>query len=307
MKNMDDSMAYPGGSAVDLPAWKNAVSTVSAVILALLFASAGVWKIVDPIDWSARLAQMKVPGGLALPFTLALGISETVAAVLLIVPRFRRWGAWLTGLLLVAFMAYVAWNYEALTGADCSCFPWLKRTIGPGFFYSDALMLVAAVLAGWWAQRSRNVRGALLVLASVTVFAGVSYGVAAARQTGAEAPETITVAGESFNLREGKVLLYFFDPECMHCFQAAQEMSKHTWQAKVVAIPTRVPQFAQGFLNDTGLEAPISSDLELLKKTFPFGDAPYAVAIENGRQKAAMAIFDGRQPTATLRELGFIE
>lgn len=300
-------MAYPGGSAVDLPAWKSAVSTVSAWILALLFASAGIWKIVDPIEWSARLAQMKVPGELALPFTVALGIAETFAAALLVVPRFRRWGAWLTGLLLVAFMAYVGWHYEALTGADCSCFPWLKRTIGPGFFYSDALMLGAAALAGWWAQRSRSIGGALLILASVAVFAGVSYGVAAARQSGAEAPETITVDGQPFALRQGKVLLYFFDPECMHCFQAAQAMSRHTWQAKVIAIPTRVPQFAQGFLNDTGLKAPLSNDVDLLKQTFPFGDPPYAVAIENGRQKAAMAIFDERQPAETLRQIGFIE
>lgn len=300
-------MAYPGGSAVDLPAWKSAASTVSAWILALLFASAGIWKIVDPINWSARLAQMKVPGDLALPFTIALGIAETFAAALLVVPRFRRWGAWLTGLLLVAFMAYVGWHYEALTGADCSCFPWLKRTIGPGFFYSDALMLAGAGLAGWWAHRSRSVGGALLILASVAVFAGVSYGVAAARQSGAEAPETITVDGQPFRLREGKVLLYFFDPECMHCFQAAQAMSKHEWQAKVIAIPTRVPQFAQGFLNDTGLKAPLSSDVDLLKQTFPFSDPPYAVAIENGRQKAAMAIFDERQPAETLRQIGFIE
>lgn len=300
-------MAYPGGSAVDLPAWKTAASTISAWILALLFASAGVWKIVDPIDWSARLAQMKVPGDLALPFTIALGVTETFAAALLVVPRFRRWGAWLTGLLLAVFMAYVAWHYEALTGADCSCFPWLKRTIGPGFFYSDALMLAGAVLAGWWAQRSRNLRGAALVLAAVAVFAGVSYGVAAVRQTGAEAPETITASGQPFPLRQGKVLLYFFDPECMHCFQAAQTMARHTWQAKVIAIPTRVPQFAESFLNDTGLRAPISHDLDLLKRSFQVGDAPYAIAIENGRQKAAIAIFDEHRPTETLRAIGFIE
>jgi hypothetical protein len=31
------------------------------------------------------------------------------------------------------------------------------------------------------------------------------------------------------------------------------------------------------------------------------------VALENGRQKAALAIFDDKQPAATLRELGFIE
>ncbi len=300
-------MAYPGESAVDLPAWKNAISTACALILAVLFASAGVWKIVDPIDWSARLSQMKVPGDLALPFTILLGISEAFAAVLLIVPRFRRWGAWLTGLLLAAFMAYVAWNYEALTGADCSCFPWMKRTIGPGFFYSDALMLGAAGLAGWWAHRSRNLRGAFIVLGAVAVFAAASYGIAVTRQTGVAAPPSITVDGAPFDLQQGKVLLYFFDPECMHCFEAAKVMSSHKWNAKVVTIPTRVPQFAQGFLNDTGLRAPVSNDLETLKTVFPFGDAPYAVAIENGRQKAALAIFDGSQPAQTLRELGFIE
>jgi uncharacterized membrane protein YphA (DoxX/SURF4 family) len=291
-----------------MPAWKTVAAWAAALGLAALFASAGIWKIVDPIDWSARLAQMKVPGSLALPFTVALGIVETFAAALLVVPRFRRWGAWLTGGLLVVFMAYVAANYTALTGADCSCFPWLKRTIGPAFFWSDAAMLAAAGLAGWWAQRSHGWRGAAVTLGAVSVFAAVSYGVAATRNSGTAAPASITVEGQPYALDKGRVFLYFYDPECMHCFHAAQAMAKYDWKdTKVVGVPTRVPQFARGFLNDTKLTAAISSDLDLLKNTFPFNDPPYGVALENGRERASFAIFDAAQPETRLRELGFIE
>src|SRR5262245_12123275 len=121
MGNMDDSMAYPGDSAsLDLPAWKNVIATVFAVALAVFFAAAGVWKILDPIDWSAKLTQFKIPGMVALPFTLLLGITEATVATLLVVPRFRRWGAWLSGGLLLVFMGWFAYHYQALTGADCS-------------------------------------------------------------------------------------------------------------------------------------------------------------------------------------------
>ncbi len=52
-----------------------------------------------------------------------LGIGEMLGAVLILVPRFRRWGAWLLGLLLVVFMLYIGANYGALVGKDCSLFP----------------------------------------------------------------------------------------------------------------------------------------------------------------------------------------
>ena len=61
---------------------------------------------------------------------------------MILVPRLRRWGALVLGALLVAFMGYFAIHYNALRGADCSCFPWLKRVVGPGFFVGDAVMLL---------------------------------------------------------------------------------------------------------------------------------------------------------------------
>jgi uncharacterized membrane protein YphA (DoxX/SURF4 family) len=83
----------------------------------------GIWKISDPHGWAVRLAQAKVPAVLSLPGALFFGITETVAGVLILVPRLRRWGAILASLLLVAFLIYFAIYFNELRGMDCSCFP----------------------------------------------------------------------------------------------------------------------------------------------------------------------------------------
>src|SRR5262249_39683769 len=121
---------------------------------------------------------------------ILFGIAETVGGVLILVPRFRRWGAMITGVLLVAFLIYIGIHYNALRGEECSCFPWLKRAVGPGFFIGDGLMLLAAVCAGIWSKRPESLRSAFMVLGAIAVFALVSYGVAEVRQTGIKAPDT---------------------------------------------------------------------------------------------------------------------
>ena len=84
---------------------------------------------------------------------------------------------------------------------------------------------------------------------------------------------------------------------------------KFNWkETKIIAIPTEEPQFAASFLHDTALHASTSNDLKLLRSTFQFVNAPYGVALERGRQKAAIASFEeNNEPDATLRRLGFIE
>jgi uncharacterized membrane protein YphA (DoxX/SURF4 family) len=113
----------------DLPAWKSTISGLAALLLAILFFASGAWKLTDPFQWAHALTEFKVPSAYALPFTLILGIGETLSAVLVLVPRFRRWGSWLIALMLVAFMLYIGANYTALAGKDCSCFPLVKRAI----------------------------------------------------------------------------------------------------------------------------------------------------------------------------------
>src|SRR5260370_38458762 len=116
---MHESTAIPAelglsSPGIDFPAWKNAMGGIAAMLLAIVFFASGCWKLTDPSQWSQVLSEFRVPSNLALPFTLALGIGETFSAVLILVPRFRKWGSALIALMLILFMAYIALNYSAL-------------------------------------------------------------------------------------------------------------------------------------------------------------------------------------------------
>jgi uncharacterized membrane protein YphA (DoxX/SURF4 family) len=303
-------MAQPhqGLAELELPSWKTTVSWVSAILLALVFLVSGLWKLTDAPGAAVRMAQARVPQSLSLAAAIGFGIAEIFTSVLLLVPRFRRWGAWLGGAMLIAFMIFIGINYTALRGAECSCFPWLKRAVGPGFFIGDGVMLALAAMAGWWARPARGMRTAMLILGAVTLFAAGSYGVAIVRQTGTKAPDTVMVSGKPYSLQEGKILIFYFDPECLHCLDAAKRMSKLNWgDTRVVAVPINVPQFAQEFLDDTHLKAAISNDLPQLKKIFPFVSAPAGVALVNGREKKELTQFDEPEPADTLKKIGFIQ
>jgi uncharacterized membrane protein YphA (DoxX/SURF4 family) len=293
---------------VELPVWKARAGLVCGVFVAILFLVAGTWKITDPFMASTLMTQALVPGALAMPLAILMGVSETFGGVLLLIPRLRRWGAWIVSLLLVGFLVYFAIFYSELRGKECNCFPWIKRTVGPGFFIGDVIMLAMAGLAGWWARRSEGLRNAAVILGIVAVFAGVSYGVNLSRQTGTRAPDSIQVAGREYSLQSGKILLYFFDPECTHCDAAARQMAHWNWgDTKVIGVPTAQPQFAAEFMTSTGLKAPITNDLAQLKAVFPFVSGPFAVALENGRERAALTRFDDQEPLGKLKELGFVQ
>jgi uncharacterized membrane protein YphA (DoxX/SURF4 family) len=307
---MENSMAQapPVSLRLDQPAWQAVASWICAILIGGLFLIAGAWKLSDHLGAAARMTQALVPASLSVFTAMFFGMAEVFSGILILIPRYRRWGAWLIGLMLIAFMVYIGVFYDRLLGADCTCFPWVKRAVGPMFFYSDAAMLALAALAGWWARPSEGLRNAVRIAGAVAVLGGAAYGITEMRQTGARAPETLTVDGQTASLQQGKVLLYFYDPECAHCDQAARRMAKHTWNGvKVYGLPSRVPQFGKYFMDSTGLKAGNSPEHDALKKLFPFGDPPYAVALEHGRQKAALSRFDEAEPEATLRQLGFIE
>jgi uncharacterized membrane protein YphA (DoxX/SURF4 family) len=294
---------------METAAWKTFLSGFSAVLLALLFLVAGLWKITDPAAAAVRMTQALLPAALSLPIAIGAGIVETLAGVMLIVPRFRRWGAWLCGLMLVAFLLYFAINYNALRGAECNCFPWVKRAVGPGFFIGDGIMLLLAVMAGWWARKSEGTRPAIIMLGAITVFALASFAFNEVRNTGLKAPDRVTVNGQPYSLQQGKIFVYFFDPQCSHCWQAAENMSKYKWASdvKLLGVPTATPQYAAQFMQETGMKAQITPDLKPMRDVFKFGDPPYGVALNHGRQKAGFTNFDQTEPLKTLKDLGYAQ
>lgn len=296
-------------TVTEQPRWQAIAGWVCAVLTAVIFLAAGLWKATDPISAAVRLAQARVPESLSVPAAVGFGIVETLTGILVLVPRFRRWGGWLASLLLVSFIGFIGYHYAELVGSDCSCFPWLKRAVGPQFFIGDGAMLLLALGAAKWCRKPEGLRAASLVLASVAVFGLVSYGVNASRNQGVAAPEQIVSEhGEPISLKEGKVFIYFFNPRCSHCLEAGRKLSAMNWEGtRFIGVPTEEPMAADRFMHNAGLtdNGPVSGSLDPLRKLFPFDLPPAAVAIENGHEKAMLLQFEGAEPEATLRKIGF--
>jgi uncharacterized membrane protein YphA (DoxX/SURF4 family) len=312
--------ASPLSHSFEIPAWKSLINHLAAVAIAIVFLVSGVYKVINPYLFATLAGDLDVPFSLTLPLALALAVAETTGGVLVLVPRFRRWGGILLSVLLAGFIAYFAINYTALAGKNCSCFPTIQffgytfkieRAVGPSFFWSDAAMLAVSLLAAWWAKPSQGLRTAAVIVGAVAVFTGVSFGIAYGQRIGATAPESIIVEGKPLNLRSGKYFVFFFDPECSHCNDAAKTMGTYTWKndVQVIGVATRMPQFDAEFMSDNKFNGKTSRDLEKLRAAFPFeGKGPYGVVLDNGRQVGLVPQYgeDG-EPGPTLKKLGVIE
>ena len=62
-----------------------------------------------------------------------------------------------------------------------------------------------------------------------------------ARESAIKTPATVTVDGQPYSLRQGRIFLFFYNPSCLHCDAAARRMSKLTWNdTTVVAHSNRI-------------------------------------------------------------------
>src|ERR1700761_6978836 len=90
-------------------AWQSRIASVSAILLGLIFLVSGVWKVLQPFQAGEILEQAQVPAGWGPIGAAALGTLEVLAAILLFVPRLRRWGGLLASALMIFFIAWVAY------------------------------------------------------------------------------------------------------------------------------------------------------------------------------------------------------
>jgi uncharacterized membrane protein YphA (DoxX/SURF4 family) len=293
----------------EMAAWKKIASHIGAVLVAIIFLAAGLAKMTMPFQFQQMMEQLKVPSWGSLALVITLGIVETTGGLLVLIPKYRRTGAWIIVGLLVIFMGYIGINYQALVGQDCSCFPWLKRAVNPAFFAEDGAMLVAALVAAWFSQKSAGLKVPAIALVAAVVLSTASFGYVNMHQSGIQVPETVTVDGKPYNLHQGHIFVWFFDPQCSHCEDAAKHMSTYKWKGDVtvVSFPTQQPQWAEGFLHDTKFVAKVGKETDVLRKLFVFNYPPYGVVLDNGRVKGIVQSYEAPQPEADLRKFGLIE
>lgn len=282
---------------------------MAGILLAIIYFVSGGWKVLQPFQTGELLEQAQVPPGWGTLGAASLGTLELLAAVLLVIPRYRRLGGMLGSALLVFFIGWIAFYYSKLVGHECSCFPIIKRSVGPGFFVSDAIMLALGLAAWLWSPKVTRLRVPGIAFASLAALAALSFTVSAHERRDVQIPSTVMVDGKAQNLTQGKVFLYFYDPMCSHCVAAAKFMSKMNWEGtRLIALPTNVPQYAPDFLQDTKLKAETSLEAAKLRQNFKFVDPPFGVALVDGQVKEtfAQARFNEPSPEADLRKLSFI-
>lgn len=265
--------------------------------------------MLSPFQTGELLEQAQVPAGLGPLGAASLGTLELLTALLLFVPRVRRWGGLLGSALMIFFICWIAYYYKALVGHECSCFPIIKRTVGPGFFVGDGIMLLMGIAAWMWSPLVRSLRIPAIALTSLILLTGMSFGLRASLRGRVQVPNPLIVDGKPQNLTSGKVFLYFYDPECSHCIAAARFMSKLDWrETKIVGIPTHDAEFAPYFLQDTHLKAGTCKETAKLRKVFDFVDPPFGVALVDGRvrQTFGQSQFNEPSPESDLKKLAFV-
>lgn len=122
---------------------------LTAVLLAGIFLIAAAPKLADPDAFAGALARYRLlPDTWINLFALWLPCLETVAAVALLLPRWRRAGAGWLALLLTAFTAAMLTAVFRGLRIACGCFALAADAdpIGPWSFVRNLALLAAA---GW--------------------------------------------------------------------------------------------------------------------------------------------------------------
>ena len=123
---------------------------LARVVLAAVFAVAGIAKILDLAGSRKSLRDFGVPDALARPFGLLLPLVELICAVALLPDSSAWWGAAGVAALLILFIAGIGISLARGRKPDCHCFGQLSsKPVGGGTLVRNAALLVLAGLVLW--------------------------------------------------------------------------------------------------------------------------------------------------------------
>jgi uncharacterized membrane protein YphA (DoxX/SURF4 family)/thiol-disulfide isomerase/thioredoxin len=135
------------------------------VLLAAVFATAGIAKLRDRPGTQDSLQEFGVPKSLVSPFALALPLAELATAVALVPRPSAQWGGLAALILLLAFIAGISRALARGEAPDCNCFGQIhSEPAGRGTVVRNIALAAVATLVvvegpgpsviGWIADRS---------------------------------------------------------------------------------------------------------------------------------------------------------
>ena len=150
------------------------------MLLALVFAGAGVAKLADRAGSRQAVSEFGVPGALAAPLGILLPLAELAVAAALVPASTAWWGAIGALALLLVFVAGISYNLARGRKPNCRCFGQLHSAPAGWSTLARNAVLAAPAAFVVWQGREGNVGpsavgwvGALSAVQVLGVFAAV--------------------------------------------------------------------------------------------------------------------------------------
>jgi peroxiredoxin len=123
---------------------------LARVVLAAVFAVAGIAKLFDLAGSRKSLRDFGVPDALARPFALLLPLAELICAGALLLDSTAWWGANGVAVLFILFIAGISISLARGRKPDCHCFGQLSsEPVGAGTLVRNVVLLGLAGLVIW--------------------------------------------------------------------------------------------------------------------------------------------------------------
>jgi len=278
------------------------------LLLALVFAVAGVAKLADRAGSRQAIADFGVPAALAGPLGILLPLAELAVAAALAPTTTAWWGAVGALVLLTVFAVAIVTNLARGRRPSCRCFGQLHSApAGWSTLARNAVLVAPAALVIWYGREGDvgpsavGWVGALSVVQGLGLFAALlAVGLLATwwwwaqrmagLPVGAPAPafDLLDLEGEGATLDSLRspgrpVLLFFTDPGCDYCAEVLPEVGR--WQDEladeltIAIISCDDPEENRAMSNEHGLSRVLlEEDLEV-SEVYRVDGTPSAVLV----------------------------
>ncbi len=313
-----DSDIHPRAAASAL-LWPLTIGRVLAVLLGIVWLSAGVIKALEPFDFVRQIASFHlVPGG-ALQTALAWSLLVTECALggALVVGYHLRWALVAASALTGVFMGALGWVLMAgIPVEDCGCFGSQFKRSPKEAFLEDGLMLTVTLIAVRLVWRSGGTptgtrggqacgpdrrepaaswrSGVVLFCAAFGFLTPLIFGF----PLGGSDWSTIRPSGVKVNLATGAHLVALLDTECSHCQESVPQLNAYVGANDLppfVALCANEAWRRQFFIQRFGAKFELGEIGKAdFKRLLADGDTPRVVLLRNGH---VVAVWDGHPPT----------
>jgi uncharacterized membrane protein YphA (DoxX/SURF4 family) len=117
-----------------------------ALLFVVLFLYTGISKLMEYTVFAEQIAQSSLLQSVSGFIAWALPATEFIVAILLFLPRYRRWGLYATLALVIVFTAYIIAILSFSNEIPCSCGGVLEQLSWTGhIIFNTALIILAAV------------------------------------------------------------------------------------------------------------------------------------------------------------------